>query len=260
MKNIQTFEQFSYEQTNEENKFRNLLAAGAIGAASILGSPAKAQTKAQYTSSYDTKTVSTDAQSSSPSSIVEVPQLNAQSLKMKLQTNLNELRSDVNFRSLGPITQIKYYSSGPNKIQGEIQFAISPKGENGVTNAQFEIQIIDGKYKVTVLSINFIHVGSQPVSTGQMAINKAKPILGAGLAAATQKGVAGVLGGGQMAQTAGNIAAGGVQQAALSKPKPKSNFYLSDVDQNSAYSNQVKEACKLFFQSLENKFHGQSSF
>ena len=264
MKNIKTFEQFSDNSTNEELNWKNLVAAGAIGAASVFGSPAQSQTvkspKAQYTSTYDTKTVTTDTKSSSPTSVVEVSQLDAQSLKIKLQTNLNELRSDVNSKSLGPITQIKYFPSGPEKIKGELQFAISPKGENGVTNAQFEIQIKDGKYKVTVFNINFIHVGSQPVSAGQMIVKRAKPVIGTAAATATQRGISSALGGSQLGQTAGNVAAGVVQQAALLKSKPKSNFYLSDVDQNSDYSNQVKDACGKFFQSLENKFHAQSDF
>jgi hypothetical protein len=261
MKSIKTYEQFVENQTNEEVNFKKLATAAALAAATTFGSPDKAvaqqKPSTQVVSSYDTQIVSKDISTAQPSSVVQVPALDAQQLKMKLQTNLNQLRSDVNFKLLGPITQIKYYSSGPGVIIGDIQFAISPKSENGVTNAQFKIEIEDGQYSITMLNFNFIHVGTQPVSAGQRFVNTAKPILGRGAATVTQRGISTAMGGTQLGQTVGNVAAGAVQHAALTKKQPKSNFSLQDIEGNNKYSNysqDVKNACGIFFDSLVKEF------
>jgi hypothetical protein len=213
----------------------------------------------------DVKVLSQDLNSTQPYSVVEVDGYKALNLKLKLQKNLNELRSDVQQNQISPITQLKFYPTGSQteKIVGDIQFAIAPKGQNGITNAHFEIQIKDGKYKITITNISFQAVGEQPKTGGQQFVSKVKPIVGTGAATYTQRGVSSSLGGGQLAQVAGNVAAGAVQQAALSRPATPGNFNLVDVEGNGKYadySQAVKGNCDYFFRLILNEFKPQDNF
>ena len=215
MKNLKTF-----KQHNEEMKWKDVkkAAAGvALGAGLALGSP---QQVAGQTPQQQEQRLPQDVQHST---VIQMPGKSIDDIQDHLYDLMNDIRVHL-YDARSVITSLNYQPFGENKIKAEVQFDLSPKNTRGVTEAEIEISIKEGRYKIVVKNIDFKYVGYQPNSPSEEIASRYRPLVGTAASGAVRRAFGGKLGG--AGDVLGNVAASALQGYALKQPKPKEDFEL----------------------------------
>jgi hypothetical protein len=232
---VKTYDEF----VNEEVNLKKAIAGAAIGAGLAFGSPnveakpVKAETT-QTTSQYGVDF----------SQVVQLDStLKKNDIYMKL---LSGLRS---------INGCRVLQSTPDKISCSIRMSSKPDGSNGQTNANLNVYIKDGKFKVEFTDINFIYIGQQPTTRGE-DISRNLSNIGRTIGIQTVSGMI-------PDRTLGNVVGQSLNQATRPMPgNQKTTFTFTEAKQNrkmSGYVSSVESEMSQIVNHLKSNFMQGSS-
>lgn len=208
---VKTYEEF----VNEEINFKKAIAGAALGAGLAFGSP---NVQAKPISVETEQTVSEFGVEFS-----EVVELDSTFKKNDIYLKL--------LTGLRSINGCRILQSTPDKISCSIRMSSKPENSNGQTNANLNVYIKDGKFKVEFSDINFIYIGQQPTTAGQ-EITKTLSNAGRNLAIQTVSGMI-------PNRTMGNVVGQTLNQATRPSGGQKTTFTFSEAKSNSRMSDYV---------------------
>lgn len=220
----------TYTQFNEEIKWKDLKKAAtgvALGAGLALGSPQQVKAQTTTTPPSQERVLRQDQEFST---VIELPGKNSEAIQEHLYNLMNDIRIHL-YDADSPIKELNYQPFGKDRIKAEVTLAVAPKNTQGVTQAEVDILIKDGKYKIVVGNMHFIHVGYQPRSGGEEITSRYKPLVGTAASHAVKRAFGGALGG--PGEVLGNVAASAIQDWAIRPPKPKKDFELKTIKTDS---------------------------
>lgn len=226
----------TYQEFNEEIKWKDIKKAAtgvALGAGLALGSPQITKSQTLPTSQTQQQKLPQDQEFST---VIEAPGKNVEQIQEHLYNLMNDIRINL-YDADSPIKEINYQPFGKDRIKAEVKFAVSPKNTKGITEAEIDFLIKDGKYKIIVGDIHFIHVGYQPMSGGDEITSRYKPLVGTAASHAVRRAFGGALGG--PGEVLGNLAASAIQDWAIRPPKPKKDFELKTTKTDSTSTPEV---------------------
>jgi hypothetical protein len=210
MNRIKKYDEF----VNEEINLRKTIAGAALGASLALGS---GQVSAKPVDTQITQVIDSNVD------ISEVIYLDSTMKKVDIYTKLlSQLRT---------INGCRVLSSSPDMISCSIRMNSKPSNSNGQTNANLNIYIKDGKFKVEFDNINFIYIGQQPVNPGQQI---GRNLAGVGRAVAIQT-VSGLI----PNRTIGNVVGQTLNQATMPSNVQKTTFTFDEAKNNTRLSDYV---------------------
>ena len=106
-----------------------------------------------------------------------------------------------------------------------------PSNSNGQTNANMYVYIKDGKFKVEFSDINFIYVGQQPVSQGEMI---GRGLFGSGRNVAVQTVTSMIPN-----RVVGNVVGQTLNQATRPSPQQRNSFTFEEAKSNKRMTDYV---------------------
>lgn len=124
-----------------------------------------------------------------------------------------------------------------------------PENSNGQTNANLNIYIKDGKFKVEFDNINFIYIGQQPVSAGEQ-ISRNLAGMGRGIAIQTVSGMI-------PNRVVGNVVGQTLNQATRPSTQQKTTFTFDEAKSNNRMSDyviSVEDESQSIINTLKNAF------
>lgn len=229
MSKIKSYEEFINEEINLKN-----MAAGALLATGLaFSNPASASTKEPTQTELSTSVTSSADYS-------EVVKLDSTYKKFNIYQKLSA--------QLRMIKGARILVSTADKIVCSMTLESKPSNSNGQTNATLEIYIKDGEYKVEFTNVNFIYIGTQPVSQGYQAQQQLKSTAGQILTGAVVRGTGNSPIGNRIGQTINN--------ATRPTPKQYKNFTYQEAlnSENNDYINKVNQEMSNIIQSLKSTF------
>lgn len=227
-KQIKSYEEF----VNEEINLKKAIAGAALGAGLAFGSP---NVEAKPVDTQITQVIDSSVD------ISEVIYLDSTLKKNDIyQKLLTQLRTIQGVRVLG---------STPDLITCSVRMNAKPENSNGQTNANLNIYIKDGKFKVEFDNINFIYIGQQPVSAGEQ-IGRNLAGMGRGLAIQTVSGMI-------PNRVVGNVVGQTLNQATRPSTQQKTTFTFDEAKSNNRmqdYVISVEDESQSIIDSLKNAF------
>jgi hypothetical protein len=244
MKNIKSFEYFTKNEELNWKDIKKTAAGVALGAGLAFGSPDKAKGQDIDNKQATTATHKQDPESVEYSEVINAPGKSLSKILDDVLNRLSDLRKDKSV-----VNSFNYERSGPGRLSGKMQLNVTPKNAKGFTEAEFEIIMKEGKYKIIIKNINFIHVGQQPMTAGETMSARYRPMVGTAASQAIRRAGSGKLGG--FGDVLSGVAASAVQNYALKQKKSKENFNLKSVKTDST---EVGEKPKNMKQKEYNKY------
>lgn len=227
-KEIKSYEEFISEEIN----LKKAIAGAAIGAGLAFGSPS---VEARPVDTQITQVIDSSVD------ISEVVYLDSTLKKNDIYLKLlNQLRT---------IQGVRILSSNTDLITCTIRMSAKPENSNGQTNANLNIYIKDGKFKVEFDNINFIYIGQQPVSAGDQ-IGRNLAGMGRGIAIQTVSGMI-------PNRVVGNVVGQTLNQATRPSTQQKTTFTFDEAKGNNRMSNyviSVEDESQSIINTLKNAF------
>lgn len=229
MDKIKSYEEF----INEEISLKNMAAGALLATGLAFSNPTTASANEPVKTELSTS-VST---STDYSELVKVDSTYKKfSIYQKL---LVQLRTIKGVRVLG---------SSADKIVCSVTLNSKPDNSNGQTNATLEIYIKDGEYTVEFKDVNFIYIGTQPVTQGDQFKRELKSTAGQVLTGAIVRGTGN--------NPIGNMIGQKVTDVTRNTPKQYKNFTYQEAknggDINYVYK--VDSEMKTLIQTLKSGF------
>jgi hypothetical protein len=227
MNKIKSYEEF----VNEEISLKNMAAGALLATGLAFSNPNTASAN---------EPVKTELSTSSSIDYSELVKVDSTYKKFSIyQKLLVELRSINGVRILG---------SSADKIVCSVTLTSKPDNSNGQTNATLEIYIKDGEYKAEFKDVNFIYIGTQPVTQGDQIKRELKSTAGQVLTGAIVRGTGN--------SPIGNMIGQKVTDATRNTPKQYKNFTYQEAKNggDSNYVYKVDNEMQTLIQSLKSGF------
>jgi|688.fasta_scaffold646775_1 hypothetical protein len=227
MNKIKSYEEF----VNEEISLKNMAAGALLATGLAFSNPNTASAN---------EPVKTELSTSSSIDYSELVKVDSTYKKFSIyQKLLVELRSINGVRILG---------SSADKIVCSVTLTSKPDNSNGQTNATLEIYIKDGEYKAEFKGVNFIYIGTQPVTQGDQFKRELKSTAGQVLTGAIVRGTGN--------SPIGNMIGQKVTDVTRNTPKQYKNFTYQEAKNggDSNYVYKVDSEMQTLIQSLKSGF------